>query len=259
MSEPGGYPLDRLPLTHRLAGALAVREALAEEVDSGLIASRTDLSEWVQLLQDVGVPDRPRLGKYRVRLRSAEPADLEAVYRAWMSPENQTWRGAGETFPFHETEARLFADTDAVLVGEPVGAGRPVSLRCRYGTNGLARFAYLAHIRLDWEHSAGPFAAFEGHVQFIDLAFRESDLRKVMFEVPEPNRWLFDGFVDEDCVATIRKHRFVDGAYVDVHHVSLWREVWEANTAIWRVAPGDLEAGLPRWCRRIAAVGASDG
>lgn len=80
MSEPGGYPLDRLPLTHRLAGALAVREALAEEVDSGLIASRTDLlREWVQLLHDVGVPDRPRLGKCRVRLRSAEPADLEAT------------------------------------------------------------------------------------------------------------------------------------------------------------------------------------
>lgn len=63
---------------------------------------------------------------------SGPRGDLEAVYRAWMSPENQTWRGAGETFPFHETETRLFADTDRCSSANSLELADPC--RCTAGT-----------------------------------------------------------------------------------------------------------------------------
>jgi acyl carrier protein len=91
--------------------------------------------------------------------------------------------------------------------------------------NGTAKVAALGP-----SHSGGLGAPMgEGLELFADYVFRTFDLRKLHADCLEPNADQFGSAIERlfEVEARFRGQEFVDGSYVDLLVLTLWRERWE--------------------------------
>ena len=173
----------------------------------------------------------PLLGR-RVMLRPVAVADLEALRMAEMDGSViSTYRTRGMT-PSPEQWAQSFWSgvlAQFVVVrlatGEPIGMVSAYRPDNRHGTAYLAAYIFMPFQRLAWP--------MEGLRLFVSYLFRTFPLRKLYGVALDANldqyRSILGGVAHEE--GRLRDHEYLDGRYVDLVTLALYREQWTTSAS----------------------------
>lgn len=201
-----------------------------------------------------GVPDehpgsRTRLGD-RVALRPLRPSDYPLFYEAELTPPDDVlYRHRGATPAYEAYPETLWNNVVAQFVIADRADGSPLGLTAAYEPNfrdGHARIA--VHILLPYRTLGWPL---EGLRLFINHLFYAFPFRKLYADVLEPNLEQFGtgfpGLLQEE--ARFRQHSYLDGGYVDLIVLALYRDTWVSDP---RLTHGS--SGLAERLRTAAAT-----
>ena len=158
-------------------------------------------------------------------LRPATADDIDAVMRIERTPGYDVFIGAS---PRGEHEARLVADTEALLIWEVDGAARGFAILQKLGS--ANNCVLLKRIAVD-APGLGVGGAFVQAV--IDHVFKTTNAHRLELDTSAENpraRHVYEklGFVHEGRVRDV--YRLDDGRYVSSDLFSILRPEWEART-----------------------------
>lgn len=191
------------------------------------------LTMWWQLLVLREVADYPdnvqpvklRQGK-RVRLRPVGAHDYDFLYFIATAGENSyRWRYRGTT-PSPEAFARQLWDGILAQYLAMTTQGKPVGLVGLYNTNPFSGYSYI--YALSDPSLAGQGRTMEAAILLLDYAFRNWNLRKIYFELPEFNLAQLRSAVGKYLVEEGRliDHEVFGGRSWDLITLALYREVF---------------------------------
>jgi RimJ/RimL family protein N-acetyltransferase len=234
-------PISQLDHTRRAALSLALMSTIPslprEAIDAGY--EWEDVCAWIagdrgnyQIESPIRLPVRAGA---QVALRTVDGADLEAFYRAALSPRmGYAWRFRGATVTLER-----FVST----FGDGVLAQYSVISRTDYTLQGLVTaynydasngHAYFGYLRVEDASLRG--ALTEGIGLFLDHLFNHFTLRHAYCEVPAFNSHLTAGYETSgllERMARFPDHLFAGGLFHDLNVYRLRREVFESRFSSW--------------------------
>ena len=190
-----------------------------------------DLAEVADV--EVGSEQMPRpradlpLETRRVRLRPLTPDDYGMLYELTTDPRVGLRLGyRGATPSPEEFVDSLWRHVMAQFIIESTQSMRALGLVVASSPDLRNRFAYLSVMADPRTHGTG--LAMHGAALFVNYVFSVFDLRKLYAESLDPSFRRFKSglgryFHQEGC---LRGHEYLDGEYVDMHLLAMYREDW---------------------------------